>query len=322
MTNALRWGLAAVATGFLCACSSSPQGTAGAGGRDGIGGANGGASGTDGGLDGPSCLGYETVAQAQSSGQVGPLSTTDEARPPLGWTYVGPYAVDGGAAAAAGAADAGTEGDASASAHCLSVPNSYMPGTSCRGTARLQQRTTGPVIALDDGTELIWNGDLPVSFQPYVQEATGVPVWIDYEQRWVTVCPVCGAYATASLQIRDGEGGKVRFFAQTGVVLPTLTDAQVMDVFGVNAQAVPSCSLQATAGCSRFVRTEYDHVLSTTPAQTIYHGDWTGSVDAPNGRYQVYWSSSTESDFQQVPNCADGPGVATDNGFVAALVMP
>ena len=75
-----------------------------------------------------------------------------------------------------------------------------------------------------------------------------------------------------------------------------------------------------SAGCTNFVRTEYDHIFSTT--QTIYHGDWTGSVAAPNGTYQVYWSSSTESGFQQVPNCADGPGVATDNGFVAALVTP
>jgi hypothetical protein len=170
---------------------------------------------------------------------------------------------------------------------------------------------------------MVWNGNLPTSFEPYVQQPAGDPVWVDYEMNWKEVCPVCGAYSTSSLELRNGEGGKVRFLAQDGVVLPALSDARVMDLFGAAAQAVPSCSFAATAGCTTFDRTQYDHLLLTTPTQMIDDATWGASVDTPNGKYHVYWASSTETTFpRNVTTCTDGPGVATDNGFIAALVAP
>ena len=285
----------------------------------------GGIPGEDGGLDGASCLGSGTIAELQATGSIGPLSTMDRPRPRFGWTYVGPTAVDGGTPGDAGSADAGGVGDGSIAARCQTLPGlgPYNRGLSCRGNAQLQSRTTGPVVAFADGTELVWSGDLPLYLGPYVQQSAGDAVWVDYEMSWTDVCPFCGNTVTSTLEIRNDEGGKVRFFTQNGVSLSALSDAQVMEIFGVAAQAVPSCSFQATAGCNTFDRTQYNHVLLTAPAQTIYDGAWADSVDTPNGKYSVYWASSTETNVRvNVTTCTDGPGVATDNGFIAALVAP
>jgi hypothetical protein len=104
-----------------------------------------------------------------------------------------------------------------------------------------------------------------------------------------------------------------------------LSDAQVTDIFGVAAQAIPSCSFQAMGGGTTFDRTEDDHLLLTTPAQRISDASWDNPTpfEVPNGKYHVYWASSTETNLRlDVNACTDGPGVATDNGFIAALAAP
>jgi hypothetical protein len=303
------------ALAFAACSSSKPEG---GGGTDATATANDAATdldqvGTDAvAVDGAACTGGPGL---------GPVSTMGSPRPGFGWTFAGPNASDAGTASDAGVAD-GAAPDGSAPARCQSVPAPYQPGISCRGGARLESRTTGPSIAFDDGSELVWNGELRPAAQPYAQQATGDPVWVDYEQRWTVVCPVCGAYSTQTLEIRDAEGGRVRFFVQHGPVLPNLMDAQVIGIFGATASAVPACTFHTVGGtCTTFDRTQYDHVLATTPAQTILDADWT-EVDSPNGRYEVFWASSTEANFQPIPNCYDGPATATDTGFVATRLAP
>ena len=283
----------------------------------------GGVSGKDGGLDGASCLGSGTIAELQAAGSIGPLSTLDKPRPAFGWTYVGLTGVGGEVPS-----DAGQTGDGGAAARCQTLPGlgPNNRGLSCRGNAQLQLRTTGPVVAFADGTELAWNGDLAARMAPYVQQPSGDAVWVDYEMSWNASHPFADyLHIDNTLELRDGEGGKVRFFTQVGVDLPPLPDAQVTDLFGVAAQAVPSCSFRATGGCTTFDRTEYDHVLLTTPTQMIHDASWDNAVpiEAPNGEYYVYWASSAETNLDlNVTTCTDGPGVATDNGFVATLVAP
>jgi hypothetical protein len=273
-------------------------------------------------VDGARCTGGAPDASLLAARSIGPLSTLDLPRPRFGWTFVGPTSGDAGTASDAGVpAPGGTDG-AGGPAGCQAVPGMYQPGVSCRGSALLQSRTTGPVVAFDDESELAWTGELPPTAKPYVQQAAGDPVWVDYEMRWTVVCPSCGAYATQTLEIRDSDGGKVRFYIQSGVVLPNLTDAQITDLFGATASAVQDCSFHAVgASCTTFDRTQYDHLLATTPAQTIPDADWS-EVDSPNGTYEVFWASSTETNLQTSPNCQDGPGIATDTGFVATLSAP
>ena len=307
---------------FAMSCSGSSPGNPGTGG-------SGGAPADGGGLDGPSCLnGIESLVEAEASGRVGPLDTMSKTtRPAFGWTFVGPL-VSG--VADAGAPDGGPPPDASGPARCATVPGPTVPypmdGVRCQGIATLRARTTGPEIAFADGNALVWDGALPDVYAPFVTGTMGDTVWVDYERRTTSVCPFCGAYTTRTLQIRDGEGegGKVRLFTQNGVVLPPISSAQAMDIFGVTAETVPTCSFRAAAGCYTFVRTHNDHILNTTPPVTIAHAEWRGHpvLPTPNGGYRVFWASSTESDKQRDPMCADGPGIATDNGFTAVLTKP
>jgi hypothetical protein len=191
------------------------------------------------------------------------------------------------------------------------------------GIASLRSTASGPAIVFGDGAQLAWDGTLPAALKPYVVQASGGgdSVWVDYEKRTIVVCPFCGAYTTYTLEIRNGPAGKIRFYDQQGAVLPNLTDAQVMDIFGVPATATRSCTFSARAGCYSYLRSEFDHQLATTPPQTIPDATLT-EVTAPNGTFQVSWASSSETDVHFDTNCADGPNVATDNGFVAALVAP
>jgi hypothetical protein len=186
----------------------------------------------------------------------------------------------------------------------------------------LHSGASGPIVTFDGGGELAWTGDLPREAQPYIKSTTGDRVQADYQEHEIVVCPFCGGYTTQALEIRDGEGGKVRLHEQSGVVLPNLSDAEVLDIFGASASMVAICSFHAVGpSCTTFDRTEYEHVLATTPAQTIPNASWT-AVNSPNGTYQVFWVSSVETNFQSLPNCADGPAPATDTGFVAALTAP
>lgn len=260
---------------------------------------------------------------------IGPLSTASASRA-FGWLFTA-AASDAGATADAGngmRADAATGADGAVDggagrALCEVVPPTGFPGVSCRGMASLRSGSAGPTVVFDDGSKLTWNGTLPASSMPFVRQAAGDRVWVDFERRTTVVCPVCGAYETNSLELRDSAGGAVRFYDQAGEVLPNLTDAQVVQIFGVSATPVQNCSFHtaATYGCAAFVRTEFDHTLATTPTQTIPDATWT-EIDSPKGKYQVFWASSSETDVHFDPNCLDGAGVATDNGFVATLVAP
>lgn len=295
-------------------------GTTGAGGYDGLGGSDGtGASpGTGGTGTGGSPGSSIPDGGACSSPSRGPLSTADQARP-FGWTFVGPSA-DAGVPAITSSADAGAADSGTGPARCQSVPAAY-PGTSCVGSAVLRSTASGPAIVFADGARLQWNGDLPAAVTPYVANAGGDAVWVDYEKRINVVCPFCGAYTTNTLQIREGQSGQVRVYEQQGAVLPNLTTTQIIDIFGATAAAVQTCTYPAYGGCSTFLRTEFDHELLTSPPQRIVDATLT-KVSAPNGTFAVIWASSQESYLQPVQNCADGPGVASDTGFVATRTTP
>jgi hypothetical protein len=269
-------------------------------------GAGGFSTGTGGGPPGPSL----PDGGACSAPTMGPLSTADAPRP-FGWKFTGMPA-DGGAGGAGGKADGGA-----IPGGCQVVPAPY-PGTRCIGTAQLHGTATGPVITFQNGSQLLWDGTLAKALTPIVEQTDGGvdSVWVEYENRTVVVCPFCGAYTTNTLQIRDSQGGPIRFYDQQGDVLPNLTDAQISELFGVGAAALQSCTFPTYAGCYSFLRTEFDHQLQTSPPQTIIDATLT-PVMTPNGKFEVVWASSVESYSQRVTGCSDGPGIASDTGFVA-----
>ncbi len=272
-------------------------GTFGAGGSPGFGGATGNLP------DGGTC----------SAPSPGPISTSSPARP-FGWTFSGAGA--DAATPSIAAADGGT-----APASCQSVPAAY-PGVSCLGLALLQPAPDGPVVVFADGARLRWDNSLPYALRPYVKdEIDGDTVWVDYEKRNKVVCPFCGTYTTETLQIRDLQTGLVRFYDQQGAVLPNLSDAQIMDIFGVSATVLQTCTVPISIGCFTYLRSQYDHQLATTPPQLIVDATLT-QVTTSRGKLAVFWASSQESYVVESSNCISAPGVATDTGFVAALAAP
>ena len=308
---------------LLGACSSSTLGGTGGrpglgdlGGNPGTGGlATGGSPGT-GGLATGGSPGTGGLATGGSGGPAcsqpgAPIVTTDPPRRTFTWTFVA------GAGGAGGASDAGTsDGAASSSCQNITALTDLVGGVSCVGSAWLQSRTTGPVIAFDDGSQLVWDGSTTVVPAPYVEQSGGDRVWVDFERRDFVATPVGGQYQTFTLEIRNGAGGTIRFMAQQGTTVPDLTDAQVHDLFGVTATSVSNCAYETGKDCIQFDRTELDHLLNITPPQQIPGGVLT-QVATPNGFYNVVWSASTES--SESVECTDAPAMASDNGFAASL---
>jgi hypothetical protein len=217
----------------------------------------------------------------------------------------------------------GSSGDASSPSRCEGEPSSLASALTCRGGAWLRSTATGPTLTFDDGSLLLWDPsgiDTPVA-RPYILQADGDRVWVAFEQRWTVVCSFCGAYQTKKIEIREGEGGRLRFIAREGAVLPDLSDAQVTEIFGVTAATRLSCSFHATAFCYEFDRSQFDRVLKTEPEQVILDATLTRVV-SPNGEYDVFWAYSSETQVTWVDNCADGPAVASDTGFAASRIAP
>jgi hypothetical protein len=253
----------------------------------------------------------------------GPLTTDDRPRPTFGWTFVAPAgnggsSAAGGAGGGAGGSGGGTMGDRSAWTSLTDALGSVK--VSCSGLAWLQIRTSGPVIQIDDGSLLAWQYfEAPVP-PPSIthQQDGGDQVWIDFEQT-DQACYFCEDYRMRSLVIRDSQGGPIRFMAREGVAQPDLTAAEEMELFGVTATAQPRCTLNVSGACLSFTRTVYEHVLATTPPSLVPAGSAT-TVATTHGNFDIAWTASTEADEKL--NCADGPGIAHDTGFVAVRLAP
>ncbi len=176
---------------------------------------------------------------------------------------------------------------------CRSVPAVY-PGTACTGMASLRSTASGPVIVFGDGSELIWDGTLSSALEPYVQQANGGgdTVWVDYEKKLTVISAFCGVYTTYTLEIRNGQSGKIRFYDQQGVALPNLTDAQVMDIFGTTATARRKLHVPDDTRLLHLPALRVRPQLATTPPQTILDARLTRDHHHPMGSFEVIWASS------------------------------
>jgi hypothetical protein len=247
----------------------------------------------------------------------GSLGPTMEGPPrrTLSWTF-SPPAVDAGVPAG----DAGAGDSAASPSRCVkSTVAAPVNDYSCRGGAQLSAGAAGPILTFDDGSKLTWDAGAPPAPPPYVQGAGGDRVWVSFLQMSHVICPVCGAYTYQWLEIRDtGASGTVRYYAQQGDHLASPLDL-AGEMFGVPVAENAVCTIHAT-GCLLLDRTEYDHQVATTPAQTIPFATLT-EISAPGGTYDVLWAATSEANVKY-GNCTDTPGPTNDNGFVATRRMP
>lgn len=288
-------------------CSSSlrsPSGAAGSAGGLGGGGAAGirfGATGGLGGVAGSSALGGAgggscTVARSDD-GTCG--SRPDLAYPILPWTPVSAALARGGASGQ----------DAGASS-CQSRPSGFgaASNVSCIGPARLSATGGGTAgagganISFDDGTVLQWRSGDPALHPPVTYGDPDKIVAIDFENRWQQISTSCDG-PTETVDIRDAADGSILYMEREAHADPT--PDELIALFGVAADSVTACAFDSTDCCATTHQTVSDHVLQTTPPQTIPH-DKTIMVTSPKGTFSVRWFARTEQTVGpgEICNCA------------------
>lgn len=211
-------------------------------------------------------------------------------------------------------ADAGTgTGDSG----CQVTPNPIQPDVTCSGAAWLRAGDAGPTLTWDDGNQLVW--DTSTFKQPIVPPIeAGAPdlrVWAQFTRHVQVICSFCGSYTNQTVEVRDAAGGPTLHLGIGGHRLPGPTSAQVTALFGVDALAQATCTLQTADGCTPISRTLQEHVLQTPTPVVIPAGTLTQLL-APNGQFQVYWYEASDQPTGS-PTCVDNNAAGPPIGFVA-----
>jgi hypothetical protein len=120
--------------------------------------------------------------------------------------------------------------------------------------------------------------------------------------------------------LREREGGRLLWIARQGQRADDPDEALVREIFGVGAREQAVCQQSFEAGCYMVERTVLDHVLATTPEQTLRHARLE-RVTTPNGAWEVVWAT-TRDVGKGISQCSDGPAVAHDSGFAASRLSP
>ena len=238
-------------------------------------------------------------ADGGACGVEGPKSIWDEPRRMMPWTMV--VDVDGGPPISTASGCAETRADR------------YEVTCHRAGTVR-----TGTKLELvfEDVWRLAWDPTgMPKALAP-PHLVDGEHVEVDYTVMQTNLW-YNGSYGSTQMQIRDG-AGELIFAAIEGEMLDEVDPSLVDELFGVSARREPTCGFRFGAGCYDATRTVFDNLLETQPKQRLVHGQLTRVV-TPKGSYDVIWADSDET-AAHVENCADGPLVAHDRGFMASLV--
>lgn len=268
------------------AATGTGGGTAGAGAGGGVGGIGG---------------------QTASCQPAGPRVTSDEPRRTIPWILT---AAAGGAAGGASGSGAGGAGSGCA------VDSSE--SAVCNGPAQVAAEGAALRLIFADGSTLRWDtSQVPTAVAPPALQ-DGATAWVDYANKYGLVCPFCGSWRDAHMVIRPAAGADPIWVAREGNRQGDIDDALSMQLFGVPFSTQAACTFSYPADCFRVTRTTFDHVLATSPPQTLRHGEL-ARVTTPKGTYDVVWAASTEtSTIDQ--NCADGGTPSADTAFAASLI--
>jgi hypothetical protein len=106
--------------------------------------------------------------------------------------------------------------------------------------------------------------------------------------------------------------------AREGTEISDVDAGLVNELFGVGFSEQLNCESTISAGCNNAGRRTFDHILQTTPPQTIPAAALR-RVTTPGGQLDVVWAHSTEA-VTPIPNCYDGPSIAHDTGFAASRI--
>ncbi len=193
--------------------------------------------------------------------------------------------------------------DASASNCQTTSVSGQIVDMVCRGQAWLRASgaaaTSGeavPTLTWDDGSSVSWDatGLDPSIPAPIAPGAADQRVWAELETHgWLAVPGQCGWSWDQTMDLRDAQGGPIRFMARQGASVPEPTADELLALFGASVQPRLSCTHDALGGPALFHQTLLDQVLETNPPQVIPYGRPT-VITTPNGRFGVLWYSRTQ----------------------------
>jgi hypothetical protein len=191
---------------------------------------------------------------------------------------------------------------------------------TCQGTASVLSNTGPLELAFDDSSILSWDTTGIINpVQAPVLNGLG-SVWVDYSYSANSACgpPACATFTRTELYLRDREGGSLLWVGREGDQADDVSDALVSELFGVVATRQPFCQFEFTAECQDTIRTLFNHVLQTTPAQVLQHAR-IEHVVTPNGQYQVVWAYSQETHTPVYGYC-EAVHLPHDRGFAASRI--
>jgi hypothetical protein len=222
--------------------------------------------------------------------------------------------------------------DAGASGCQANIVSGQVVDVVCSGPAWL--RASGglmtdagesvPSILWDDGSLLSWSvaGGNPSVPPPVAAGAAQQRVWVAMESHgWLTTPGQCGFFWNQTMELRDTDGGPIRFMARQGASLPELTADQSAALFGTTTQPVAACTHDMLGGPGLFHQTLNDHLLGTgTPARIVY-AQPTRAV-TPNGTFELLWYSRTQHAQALSTTCAGCLNQGPIVGLLASRVAP
>ena len=173
-----------------------------------------------------------------------PVSSSGTPRRTMPWLFVastrdGAAATDGGP----GGGDAGASGCTTGAAAMSGTPFGNLSNVTCAGSATARVSGGNIDLVFADGAVLRW--DTTGVANPVAPPALpdGATASIDYHRTWMIVCPVCGAYYTATMQIRTGSDQKLIWVAREGTEISDVDADLVSELFGVTFSEKLNCRI-------------------------------------------------------------------------------
>jgi hypothetical protein len=185
----------------------------------------------------------------------------------------------------------------------------------CWGPALVVPGDGGPDLWLDGGFVLRWATPAADIRAPAL--TPGEVVNLALVAELIGFGPYSGTATIYSVSVRAADGG-MRWLSYSGAYPKKPSAADTDELFGLSVTSERVCTV-AFNYCGRLIRTEYAHVLQTTPEtriEPLAHA----LVSTPRGWWDLRWSESSDERLDYT--CADAQPARPDTFFAASWQAP
>ena len=236
----------------------------------------------------------------------------------LPWSLPAPAQSTGGSSGGGGAGGSGGAAADAGLSSCTSLrSNDGQTRTSCSGTPQVSGSPDAPRLIFDDGSELDYNSKLAPTLT--IPALGSGKVRVRYEWNQTPDCPYCGSRSDAWVEIRTADGSQLLFAGSDSDFGGMTNGSTLNEVLGATPVAEAGCSYSTTWDCYFLDRSEFNHVVPTTPPIRLPHAQVTRVTSPSGAAYDVMISLSSDV-IRPNPNCADGREVSADSTYLVSRV--